>query len=174
MRGSWGIAKGMRRSLIARLGPGALCRLACLGLTATTGGCASQVRGDAAVPAAALYPGNADFSGQWTGYIGSNHGELRLERLREGVLGGNFIGDDPSIQFALVAKQDYLASSPQVAARAANRLRFEWQDGSGSSGRGWLLVSREGRALTGEFGFGETAIGGALWNFTRGEAERSD
>lgn len=164
----------MRRSVFARLSRGALGPLLCLGPLAASWGCAPQVRGDAAVPAAALYPGNADFSGLWTGYIASNHGELRLERLRKGVLGGNFISDDASVQFALVAKQDYLASSERVAPRAANRLRFEWQDGSGSSGRGWLLVSREGRALTGEFGFGETAIGGALWNFTRSEPESGD
>lgn len=164
----------MRRCVFARQGRGTLCLLACLGLALSSWGCAPQVRGDAAVPAAALYPGNADFSGLWTGHIGSRHGELRLERLRKGVLGGNFIGDDSSIQFALVGKQDYLASSKELAARAANRLRFEWQDGSGSSGRGWLLVSREGSALTGEFGFGETAIGGALWNFRRSDAERGD
>lgn len=143
--------------------------LHCLLLVALAGSfaCANQGRGDAAIPAAVVYRGEPAFSGTWEGYISSSYGVLVLERLSKGVYGGNFIGQEESVQFAFVARQDQMRATKRGLPRGSNRLIFEWQDGGSSQGRGWLLVSREGRALTGEFGFGEAAIGGGLWNFVR-------
>lgn len=142
-----------------------------LALMIPTGGigCAAKVRGDAAIPHAALYRREADFSGTWEGYIAEHYGVLILERLRQGVYGGNFIGEEESVQFALMARQDQMRVHKRAPVRGGNRLIFEWQDGGNSEGRGWLLVSREGSALTGEFGFAEAAIGGGLWNFVRSD-----
>lgn len=138
------------------------------------GSCANRERGDAAIPDAALYRSQAKFAGTWEGYIARNHGLLILERLSEGVYGGNFMGEEETVQFALVARQDQIRALQRGPKRGSNRLIFEWQDGGNSSGRGWLLVSREGKALTGEFGFGDAAIGGGFWNFVRVDESPAD
>ncbi|MCA9638282.1 MAG: hypothetical protein KC420_19770, partial [Myxococcales bacterium] len=45
---------------------------------------------------------------------------------------------------------------------AANVVRFEWQDGRGGVGSGWLMINKEGSALTGEIVYGVAPTGGAL------------
>ena len=129
--------------------------------------CTPQRWSDGAIPDIVAYPGVVEFDGKWLGDVAGEAGELRLERLRPGTLGGNFIGVDPSVQYALVATRAAVSEDGVPGERPGNRLIFEWQDGRSGRGRGWLLISREGDALTGEFGFGDSAIGGGTWSFER-------
>ena len=54
--------------------------------------------------------------------------------------------------------------------KPSNLLRFDWQDGRGDRGAGWLLVNEDGSMITGSFGRGDGNTEGAgEWTMVRGE-----
>ena len=107
------------------------------------------------------------FAGAWRGKLAGHRGELQLGELRRGEYYGNFTADDGALDVALLLEQS-MASLENGASVPSNRLVFNWQDGTGERGHGWLLVDHSGRELIGESGFGE-AIEGFSWTFRRDE-----
>ena len=107
------------------------------------------------------------FAGSWRGKLAGHRGELQLGELRRGEYYGNFTADDGALDVALLLEQS-MALIENGASVPSNRLVFDWQDGTGERGHGWLLVDQAGHKLTGASGFGE-AIEGFSWTFRRSE-----
>ena len=62
----------------------------------------------------------------------------------------------------------YTTGSRDGQPAPSNLVEFTWQDGHGDRGAGWLLVNREGSALTGTYGRGEGNTDGAgTWTFMK-------
>jgi hypothetical protein len=118
------------------------------------------------LPPAEVFDEPCDFSGQWTGEIGGRMGSLRITRLQPTRYRGQFDLDGGGLRFVLSLDQTTLPRDGKPA--PTNLASFTWQDGRGGLGVGWLLVNREGTALTGEFGEGPGHSGGS-WNFIREE-----
>lgn len=108
------------------------------------------------------------FAGAWRGKLAGHRGELQLGELRRGEYYGNFTADDGALDVALLLEQS-MALIENGASVPSNRLVFDWQDGTGERGHGWLLIDQRGQKLSGGSGFGE-AIEGFSWVFGRHEA----
>lgn len=139
------------------------------GLVATA--CSYSRRRAEAVPEAALYPNPVSFAGRWEGNIGDQPGELRLQEESKERYQGAFSAWQVRLSYELTASRDRVSDPERGRLRPGNRLIFDWKDDKGSRGRGWLLISPDGRVMTGEFGFGDSAIGAGDWSFTRAKSK---
>ena len=77
-------------------------------------------------------------------------GTLEISSLGTGRYRGYFHGDDVEAEYVLLLQQDDVSVGDQAI--PGNRATFNWQDGRGGRGEGWMLINREDSALTGAFG----------------------
>jgi hypothetical protein len=136
-------------------------------LTLLAAGCPrDQGRSAANYPEAVVYEGEPSFVGDWVGEVANAPGLLVLTPLGAEQIYGIFYADDESREYALIGQQRIIQSETGARARS-NLLVFDWQDGEGGRGRGWLLISRDERAITGSFGFGTGTEGLGTWTLKR-------
>lgn len=128
-------------------------------------GCKSGPVTPVSVPPAAAYDAPSSFAGQWLGEVDGEVGTLTIEPLGPGRYRGLYEGEAVEIDYVLSLTQDMVAVGEQEI--AANRALFDWQDGRGGRGEGWLLINREDSALTGAFG--ERGQLDRPWTFIRVE-----
>lgn len=101
-------------------------------------------------------PAGASFSGRWH----SNFGEMKLTQKSDGVTRGTF---------------DFKGGSNTIEGRAdGGVLRFEWVQAGDFQvgrrevrGRGYLVISDDGQAFTGKWGYGANETGGGEWTGTK-------
>lgn len=127
------------------------------------------------LPPAEVYVPPAQVHGQWRGEVGGVEGTLRVDDLAGNHYRGMFVASGISRRYVLNMEQ-VGAPGPDGLVAPSNLVRFRWQDGRGDRGEGWLLVNREGSALTGSFGRGDGMTSGAgEWTFVRsGAADGED
>lgn len=119
-------------------------------------------------PDAVVYERDPQFVGEWVGEVGAVWGILTLGELEEHRYFGSFVADDGSVEYVLLLEQSLLAD-PRGALSPSNRVTFTWQDGLGGRGRGWLLINREGTALTGSYGYDNAVEGLGDWTLMRSD-----
>lgn len=120
-----------------------------------------------ALPPAQVYEPPSDISGTWHGEIGGASGELRVQKLDAARFYGMFEATSTGRRYVLSMEQ-VRAAAPDGKLAPSNLVRFTWQDGRGDRGAGWVLVNKEGSALTGSYGRGEDNTDGAgAWTFVR-------
>jgi hypothetical protein len=125
------------------------------------------------LPPAQVYEPPVDITGAWRGEVAGMSGALEVERLGELHFRGMFEASSTGRRYVMSLEQ-VKASAPDGALAPSNLLQFTWQDGHGDRGAGWLLVNREGSALTGSYGRGvDNSDGAGAWTFVRARA-RSD
>ncbi len=128
--------------------------------------CAPQnVESTLLAPPPERYDASPDFSGAWVGELAGIAGTLDVRGLGTGRYYGAFASDDRSSKYVLNMRQTFM----QEGAVLSNRVLFEWQDGRGGHGHGWMLVNREDSALTGAFGFGVQSENAGALTFIRVE-----
>lgn len=119
------------------------------------------------LPPAEVYDQAVDISGSWRGEVGGVSGALTVEKLGARHFRGMFQAGGAGRRYVLNLEQ-VQAAGPGGASSPTNLVQFTWQDGHGDRGAGWLLVNREGSALTGTYGRGENNVEGAgTWTFVR-------
>ncbi len=119
------------------------------------------------LPSAEVFEPPVVVDGQWRGEVAGVQGILRVEDLAGVHFRGMFEASTLHRRYVLNLQQ-IEAPGPAGAPMPTNLLRFTWQDGRGDRGEGWLLVNREGSALTGSFGRGDgTTSGAGEWTFVR-------
>ncbi len=119
------------------------------------------------LPPAEVYDAPIVFTGHWRGEVAGIAGELAIDELAPLRFRGLFVASDEPRRYVLNMTQR-LAPDPGGAQAPANLIEFRWQDGRGDRGAGWLLVNRDGSALTGSFGRGEgVAAGAGEWTMVR-------
>ena len=119
------------------------------------------------LPPAQVYETPVAIAGTWHGEIGGVSGELSLRKLGDLRYYGMFEATATGRQYVLNMSQVQAAGADGALA-PSNLVQFTWQDGHGDRGAGWLLVNREGSALTGSYGRGEGNTDGAgTWTFMR-------
>lgn len=114
------------------------------------------------LPPADVYETAPDFSGTWRGEVREQEGTLRINAYDVGLYRGVYRAEGVKLEYVLKLEQSMQGDPP----RPTNRLTFTWQDGRGGLGTGWLLINRQGSALTGAFGEGGGHSGGT-WTFSR-------
>jgi len=119
----------------------------------------------ASVPPAEAYDLPSDFAGRWRGEVNGQMGTLRIDALGEGRYRGLYDGQEVPIDYVLLLQQDTVTVGQSEM--LGNRALFTWQDGHGGRGEGWMLIDREGSALTGESG--EQGDLDRQWAFIRAE-----
>jgi hypothetical protein len=119
------------------------------------------------LPPAQVYDHPVEVEGRWHGEVGGVTGELRVEELGDLRYRGMFEATTIDRRYVMNMKQVEMPAADGKPA-PSNLVQFEWQDGHGDRGAGWLLVNREGSALTGTFGRGENNTDGAgAWTFVK-------
>ncbi len=122
---------------------------------------------DIAAPAAEVYPeGASDFTGEWVGESAGVFGTLKVRRLAVDRYYAQFNSDDGLVRFVCNLRQVRATPGEGGEMTPANLALFEWQDGRGGRGNGWVLINREDSALSGEIRYG----GLGAWDFVRAEA----
>jgi hypothetical protein len=118
-------------------------------------------------PAAEVYPeGASDFSGEWVGESAGVFGTLKVKRLAADRYYAQFSSDDGLVRFVCNLRQARATPRDGGEVRPANLALFDWQDGRGGRGSGWVLINREDSALSGEIHYG----GLGAWDFVRVDA----
>lgn len=118
-------------------------------------------------PEAEVYTPAIPMHGQWRGEVDGIAGTLRVQDLEGSHYYGLFEGRGAGRRYVLNMER-LPAVGPDGESGPSNLVRFTWQDGRGDRGDGWLLVNRDGSALTGSFGRGEGNTSGAGdWTFMR-------
>lgn len=139
-------------------------------LLALVGGCergGAQEAVDITAPAAEVYPeGASDFTGEWVGESAGVFGTLSIQRLASDRYYGRFTSEDGLTRFVCNLRQVQATPGAGGAMLPANLVVFTWQDGRGGRGQGWVLINREGSALSGEIRYG----GLGAWDFVRTDA----
>jgi hypothetical protein len=148
--------------------------------------CACDKEQPPELPPAEVYVPPVAVHGQWRGEVAGVEGTLQVDDLAGPRYRGMFQASGIERRYVLNMEQ-LDGPGPDGAALPSNLVRFTWQDGRGDRGEGWLLVNREGSALTGSFGRGDgTTSGAGDWTFVRtgesppatsldgGEPEQSD
>lgn len=127
---------------------------------------ACDPKGDTAppIPPAEAYDRPVDFAGEWIGEVEGSEGTLTIDSLGPNRYRGVYEVDATPTRYVLALEQTMVPQGDATV--GSNRVTFTWQDGRGGRGDGWLLINREGTALTGEFGEGEGHSGGS-WTFIR-------
>jgi hypothetical protein len=119
------------------------------------------------LPPAEVYVPTAAVHGEWRGEVAGVEGTLEIEDLAGSHYRGMFTASRQSRRYVLNMEQ-LDGPGPDGAQLPSNLVHFTWQDGRGDRGEGWLLVNREGSALTGSFGRGTgTTSGAGEWTFVR-------
>jgi hypothetical protein len=119
------------------------------------------------LPPAEVYVPPVDVTGKWRGEVAGVEGTLTVDDLAGAHYRGMFVASGITRRYVMNMEQ-VAAPGEGGAPAPTNLVKFEWQDGRGDRGEGWLLVNREGSALTGSFGRGEGATSGAgEWTFVR-------
>lgn len=141
-------------------------------LTLLVAGCPHDQGGsEANYPEAVVYEGEPTFVGDWVGEVADAPGLLVLTPLGSEQIYGIFYADDESREYALIGQQRLVPTDGGARARS-NLMVFDWQDGEGGRGRGWLLISRDEQAITGSFGFGTGTEGLGAWTLKRDESHQ--
>ncbi len=122
------------------------------------------------LPPAEVYVPPVEVAGEWRGEVEGVEGTLTVDDLAGNHYRGMFVASGIARRYVLNMEQ--LQGPDDGGAQGlTNLVKFQWQDGRGDRGEGWLLVNREGSALTGSFGRGEGATSGAgEWTFVRESA----
>jgi len=145
--------------------------LACLVLASTLAVACDKERAPE-FPAAEVFEPPVEVHGEWRGEVAGTRGTLRVDDLAGNHYRGMFEGGEGR-RYVLNMEQ-LEAPGPDGGAAVSNLVHFTWQDGRGDRGEGWLLVNRDGNALTGSFGRGDgTTSGAGDWTFVRADAERA-
>jgi len=119
------------------------------------------------LPPAEVYETPVEIVGTWRGEVGGSSGSLEVERLDAQRLRGLFEAASTGRRYVM-SMQQVKAPAPDGTLAPSNLVQFTWQDGHGDRGEGWLLVNRDGSALTGSYGHGEGNTDGAgAWTFVR-------
>lgn len=122
---------------------------------------------DISAPTAEVYPeGASDFSGEWVGESAGVFGTLKIRRLAADRYYAQFASDDGLIRFVCNLRQVRATPGEGGEMTPANLAVFDWQDGRGGRGDGWVLINREDSALSGEIHYG----GLGAWDFVRVDA----
>lgn len=145
-------------------------RLAVLAIALLFTGCLNA-DSETNYPDPELYDRDVTFEGEWSGEIASMPGRLEISVLRrdadENLYYGMYRCSTHPVLYVLRLEQVELEDEGG-AARLSNLARFHWQDGRGDRGDGWLLINRDGTALTGTYGRGDQhVLGLGQWVFTR-------
>jgi hypothetical protein len=118
-------------------------------------------------PEAEVYVPPTPVHGQWRGEVDGVAGTLRVQDLEGSRYYGLFEAGGVGRRYVLNMER-LPAAGPDGSPAPSNLVRFTWQDGRGDRGDGWLLVNRDGSALTGSFGRGDGNTSGAGdWTFMR-------
>lgn len=150
------------------ISPLAALRGVALGLVVV--GCDKQPR-EPELPPAEVFDQVGEIAGSWRGEVAGVSGRLEVEPLGSTHYRGMFEADVLVRRYVLNIERIYAASS-DGGKRPSNLVRFDWQDGRGDLGSGWLLMNRDASALTGAFGRGEDVTEGAgTWTFLRADAD---
>jgi hypothetical protein len=105
--------------------------------------------------------------GEWRGEVGGLQGTLDLTPLGRDRYRGVFEARGRSILYVLNVVH-VRAPAKDGVPTPSNLLRFDWQDGRGDRGAGWLLVNEDGSMITGSFGRGDGNTDGAgQWTMVR-------
>jgi hypothetical protein len=128
-----------------------------------------------ALPPAEVYEQPVAPAGEWRGEVGGLQGTLDLTPLGRDRFRGVFQARGRSMIYVLNIVH-VRAPDKQGVPAPSNLLRFDWQDGRGDRGAGWLLVNEDGSMITGSFGRGDGNTEGAgKWTMVReGEDETAD
>lgn len=132
--------------------------------------------GTTTVPTPEVYETPIDVRGLWRGEIGGLGGELELTGLGRDRYRGVFQATGRSILYVMNVVH-VRAPGPDNVPTLSNLMKFDWQDGRGDRGSGWLLVNEDGSVITGSFGRGEGNTEGAgEWTMVRqaGEDEEGE
>lgn len=122
---------------------------------------------DISAPTAEVYPeGPSDFSGEWVGESSGVFGTLKVRRLAADRYYAQFSSDDGLVRFVCNLRQVRATPGEGGEMTPANLAVFDWQDGRGGRGDGWVLINREDSALSGEIHYG----GLGQWDFVRVDA----
>lgn len=119
------------------------------------------------LPPAEVYVPPVEVAGKWRGEVAGVEGMLTVDDLAGSHYRGMFVASGITRRYVMNMQQ---VDAPGEGGTLVltNLVKFTWQDGRGDRGEGWLLVNREGSALTGSFGRGEGATSGAgEWTFVR-------
>lgn len=119
----------------------------------------------APVPPAEVLETPAEFVGRWRGQVEEQEGELRITSLSADgtIFRAVYRAQGLGTQYILKCTRRDLGEAP------TNQLTFTWQDGRGGEGTGWLMINRDGTAITGAFGQGGAHDGGT-WTFSRADS----
>lgn len=110
---------------------------------------------DVTPPAGEVYPeGASDFTGEWVGESAGIFGTLSIQRLASDRYYGRFVSEDGLIRFVCNLRQIRATPPEGGAMLPSNLVTFQWQDGRGGRGGGYVLINRESSALTGEIRYG--------------------
>jgi hypothetical protein len=127
-----------------------------------------------ALPNAEVYPQPVVVNGHWRGEVGGLGGTLDLTPLGRDRYRGVFEASGRSSLYVLNVVH-VRAPGPEGVPTPSNLLRFDWQDGRGDRGAGWLLVNEDGSMITGSFGRGDGNTAGAGdWTMVRDDDDVSD
>lgn len=130
---------------------------------------ACDKEGTSVVPNAEVYERPVAVKGEWRGEVGGLAGTLDLTPLGRDRYRGVFEASGRSMLYVLNVVH-VRAPGPDGVPTPSNLLRFDWQDGRGDRGAGWLLVNRDGSIITGSFGRGDGNTEGAgEWTMVRGD-----
>lgn len=123
--------------------------------------------GSTAVPEPEVYETPIDVRGVWRGEVGGMAGELEITGLDRDRYRGVFEASGRSLLYVMNIVH-VRAPGPDDVPTLSNLMRFDWQDGRGDRGSGWLLVNEDGSVITGSFGRGDGNTEGAgEWTMVR-------
>lgn len=134
-------------------------------VAAITGGCDKTYT--PVLPPAEVYEQPVAVQGEWRGEVAGLPGTLDLTPLGRDRYRGVFEARTRALLYVLNVVH-VRAPGKDGAPTPSNLLRFDWQDGRGDRGAGWLLVNEDGSMITGSFGRGEGNTEGAgQWTMVR-------
>jgi hypothetical protein len=123
------------------------------------------------LPPAEVYAQPVSVEGEWRGEVGDLDGTLDLTPLGRDRYRGVFQASGRSVIYVLNVVH-VRAPDKEGVPKPSNQLLFDWQDGRGDRGAGWLLVNEDGSMLTGSFGRGDGNTEGAgKWTMVGAEPE---
>ena len=99
-------------------------------------------------------------SGKWRGELFDRAGTLEIQRFSPDLYVGRFDFEHGGMVHAFTLR-------PPADARPGARWTVEWRDELGGRGKGWLAVSSDLEALTGQIGFGSNDWGAGEFTFVR-------
>jgi len=136
---------------------------------ATSGAC-DRTRAPT-LPPAEVYETPVVVEGEWRGEVGGLEGTLDLTPLGRDRYRGVFEARQRAMIYVLNVVH-VRAPAKDGVPTPSNLMRFDWQDGRGDRGAGWLIVNEDGSMITGSFGRGDGNTDGAgQWTMVREPTE---